>query len=61
MKSHQEIERDLQQIMASPTEAEMSNKMRRYIESLSEDELEYASGYMRKWRNAAEAHFKERQ
>lgn len=58
MKTQEQIENDLKAIMASPSESEMTAKMSAYILSLTDQEMEFASAYMARWRKAAEEHFR---
>ncbi len=58
MRDPQQIEVEVLSILARPTEQEMLSAMRSYIESLPEDELEYAQNFVAKRRAAMERAFK---
>jgi hypothetical protein len=55
LRPHEQIEKELLDIMASPTGQEIASRMREYINSLSDSEVAYASEFLRNRRKASDA------
>ena len=54
MKTHEQLEKELLEIMASPTEEQIMSQMKAYTNSLSDSEMAYATDFLRNQRKAVD-------
>jgi hypothetical protein len=55
LRPHEQLEKELLEMMASPTEQEITARMREYTNSLSVSEMEYATSFLRNRHKANKA------